>query len=168
MASLRPQTLLLDGEVVIFDGQGVSRFQLLQELKSEPQYAAFDCLYKDGLDLRHQPLMVRRTTLDEVAPSARSQEALVFASAILAPNRLKTFELTKPKGYEGVVAKDTSAPYIEGRSNKWLKFKTHREDEFIGIGYTAPAGSSRILWRASTRGICSRSAALCRQRGHWF
>ena len=60
VANLSARTLLLDGEVVVFDRQGISRFQLLQNLKSEPRYAVFDCLYRDGLDLRSKPLTVRR------------------------------------------------------------------------------------------------------------
>src|ERR1700738_1893440 len=32
MSTLRPTTLLLDGEVSVFDREGVSRFQLLQNL----------------------------------------------------------------------------------------------------------------------------------------
>src|SRR5579884_3339633 len=55
IARLRNTTLLLDGEVVVFDQRDVSRFQLLQGLKSEPRYAAFDCLYRDGVDLRRLP-----------------------------------------------------------------------------------------------------------------
>jgi bifunctional non-homologous end joining protein LigD len=30
---------------------------------------------------------------------------------------------------------------VEGRSRLWLKCKVHQEDEFVIIGYTAPAGS---------------------------
>ena len=41
---LKPATLLLDGEVVIFDRKEVSRFQLLQHGKGELVYAVFDCL----------------------------------------------------------------------------------------------------------------------------
>src|SRR5579862_4270640 len=48
IASLAPRTLLLDGEVVIFDRQRVSRFQLLQRGGGEPFYAVFDCLYANG------------------------------------------------------------------------------------------------------------------------
>ncbi|HXX22376.1 MAG TPA: hypothetical protein VEO19_04425 [Terriglobia bacterium] len=46
----------------------------------------------------------------------------------------------KAKGYEGMVAKDASSPYIERRSRKWLKCKVHQEDEFVIAGYTRPAG----------------------------
>ena len=65
VASLDARTLVLDGEVVVFDRHNVSRFQLLQNLNSPPKYAVFDCLYRDGRDLRSEPLSVRRATLEE-------------------------------------------------------------------------------------------------------
>ncbi|HEY6389837.1 MAG TPA: ATP-dependent DNA ligase, partial [Bryobacteraceae bacterium] len=54
---------------------------------------------------------------------------------------LQAYKKAARKGLEGVVAKDESSPYVEGRSNKWLKFKVHQEDEFVIVGYTAPAGA---------------------------
>jgi len=145
VANLSARTLLLDGEVVVFDRQGVSRFQLLQNLKSEPRYAVFDCLYRDGVDLRAKPLTVRRAALEEVLGKTDRERSRIFLSAVLDPNGLKAFEIARRKGYEGVLAKDKSAPYIEGRSTRWLKFKVHQEDEFIIMGYTAPAGSRRYF-----------------------
>jgi bifunctional non-homologous end joining protein LigD len=65
----------------------------------------------------------------------------LFSSARLASNGLKAYEIAKQKGFEGVVAKDESSAYIQGRSPKWLKFKVKQEDEFLIIGYTAPSGS---------------------------
>jgi bifunctional non-homologous end joining protein LigD len=141
---LQAKTLLLDGEVVVFNRRGVSRFQLLQDLKSEPRYAAFDCLYKDGLDLRSRPLKARREVLEKLVKSTAKQST-IFASVILAPDGYSAFDAAKRKGYEGVVAKYASAAYIEGRSNKWLKFKVHQEDEFIIVGYTAPAGNRKYF-----------------------
>jgi len=155
IAALPASTLLLDGEVVVFDERAVSRFQLLQNLKYRPRYALFDCLYIDGRDLRREPQTLRRTALEQILASSKS-DAAVFPSAILAPNGLETFALAKRKGFEGVVAKEKSAPYSEGRSQKWLKFKVHQEDEFLIIGYTAPAGSRKhfgaLLLAAYDRG----------------
>jgi bifunctional non-homologous end joining protein LigD len=145
VAGLSARTLLLDGEVVAFDRRGVSRFQLLQNLKSEPKYAVFDCLYRDGRDLRAEPLTVRRAALEEIVGKAVLERAEVFPSVILDANGLKAFEVARRKGYEGVIAKNKSAPYTEGRSTNWLKFKVHQEDEFIVVGYTAPAGSRRYF-----------------------
>ncbi len=133
---LRPRTLLLDGEVVAFDKQGISRFQLLQEGKASA-YAVFDCLYREGRDLRHDPLETRRP----VAESAIGKADILKISHRLDDNGLEAFKTAKKKGYEGVVAKDLSSPYIEGRSSKWLKVKVHQEEEMVIGGFTKPEGS---------------------------
>jgi bifunctional non-homologous end joining protein LigD len=134
--ALPSRTLLLDGEVVAFDRHGISRFQLLQQGQGEPSYAVFDCLYRNGRDLRREPLEVRRKALEAAIDKS---ERLLLARR-LAENGLAAYRIAKRKGYEGVVAKDHSAPYIEKRSTKWLKVKVHQEDEFVIAGYTAPSG----------------------------
>jgi len=141
--TLATRTLLLDGEVVAFDRRGVSRFQLLQNLESPPSYAVFDCLYKDDQDLRRQPLADRRSALEVVVDRTAGKRAAIFLSTRLSGNGLKAYQAAKQKGYEGVVAKDASSPYVEGRSRYWLKFKVRQEDEFVIVGYTPPAGSRK-------------------------
>ena len=140
VASLDARTLALDGEVVAFDRHNASRFQLLQNLSSPPKFAVFDCLYRDGRDLRREALSVRRAELEQFVGGV-AKGATIFRSARLAENGLKAYEIAKRKGFEGVLAKDESSPYVEGRSGQWLKFKVHQEDEFVIVGYTAPAGS---------------------------
>jgi bifunctional non-homologous end joining protein LigD len=137
---LRIRTLLLDGEVVAFDSKGISRFQLLQEGKASA-YAVFDCLYNSGRDLRHEPLELRRPTAESVI----GKTPVLMISHRLADNGLEAFRFAKRKGYEGIVAKDLSSPYIEGRSTKWLKVKVHQEDEFVIGGFTPPKGSRRYF-----------------------
>jgi bifunctional non-homologous end joining protein LigD len=141
VSALQHETLLLDGEAVAFDNRGVSRFQLLQNLTNKLHYGVFDCLYVDGRDLRAQPLQSRRAELEKILGKPTGKEPTLFASARLAANGLKAYEIAKRKGFEGVLAKDESSPYMEGRSAKWLKFKVKQEDEFIIVGYTAPAGA---------------------------
>lgn len=135
--SLTPITLLLDGEVVVFDKKGVSRFQLLQQEKGEPVYAIFDCLFREGKDLRPEPLSTRRAVMERSIGSSK----VLMASRRLAVNGLEAFRIAQRRGYEGLVAKDLSSPYIEARSTKWLKVKVHQEDEFIIAGFTKPAGA---------------------------
>jgi bifunctional non-homologous end joining protein LigD len=135
--SLRPTTLLLDGEIVAFDRQEISRFQLLQQGKGEPFYAVFDCLFVDGKDLRREPLSERRAALENVL----NQSEFLMLSRRLADNGLQAYRLAQHRGFEGLVAKDISSPYVEGRSSKWLKVKVHQEDEFVIVGYTPPAGA---------------------------
>ena len=138
---LRPVTLLLDGEVVVFDPKSISRFELLQQGKGEPVYAVFDCLFVDGEDLRRRPLSERRTVLESVVPS----DGVLLLSHRLASNGVDAFKIAKLKGYEGLVAKDLSSPYVGQRSRSWLKVKVRQEDEFVIVGYTAPEGARKYF-----------------------
>lgn len=137
IARLPSRTLLLDGEVVAFDNRRVSRFQLLQEGKVPPLYAVFDCLYQNGRDLRAEPLSARRGPMEAAIRGSKC----LFPSHHLDQNGLKAFRVAKTQGCEGMVAKDNSSPYVEGRSRKWLKCKVHQEDEFVIGGYSSPGGS---------------------------
>lgn len=141
IAGLPPATLLLDGEMVVFDKKNVSRFQLLQESKGAPVYAVFDCLYRDGHDLRRKPLSERRAQLKEVVGSSKA----LLLSHLLSANGLMAFRDAQRRGYEGVVAKDLSSPYVEARTKSWLKVKVHQEDEFVVVGFTRPSGSRRYI-----------------------
>jgi len=141
VAKLPFRTLLLDGEVLVFDRRHVSRFQLLQNQSAALEYAVFDCLYKNGRDLRADSLQERRNALEGLIAKSNGHNTRIFASSRLAGSGFDAYKLAARKGFEGVIAKDESSPYIEGRSNKWLKFKVNQEDEFLIVGYTAPAGS---------------------------
>ena len=138
---LRSSTLLLDGEVVVFDQENVSRFQLLQRRSGEAKYAVFDCLFANGRDLRAEPLSVRRKSLGN---AVKTGKVLLIAER-LAENGLQAFRLAKRRRFEGAVAKDASSSYVEGRSRYWLKVKIRREEEFIIGGYTESAGSRKYF-----------------------
>ena len=100
-------------------------------------YAVFDCLFHDGQDLRNEPLSTRRAAMER---SLGSSKGLV-PSHRLATNGLNAFRIAQHRGYEGLVAKDFSSGYVEGRSTNWRKVKVHQEDEFVIAGYTKPGGS---------------------------
>jgi len=139
IARLRPATLLLDGEIVVFDREGVSRFQLLQQDSDEAVYVVFDCLFANGKELRGEPLSARRAVLEEVV----SPQSVLRLSHRLAANGRAAYEIAKRSGYEGLVAKDLSSHYLGKRSRFWLKVKVHQEDEFVIVGYTLPEGSRK-------------------------
>ena len=134
---LSMRTVLLDGEVVAFDSHGISRFQLLQEGSAATSYAVFDCLYSSGGDLRNEPLTTRRAAVESALDNVKG----LMISRRLPDNGLEAYKIAKKKGYEGIVAKDLSSPYIEGRSAKWLKVKVHQEEEMVIGGFTKPEGS---------------------------
>jgi bifunctional non-homologous end joining protein LigD len=137
VAKLNADTLLLDGEVVIFDEKKVSRFQLLQRSEGKAAYAVFDCLFYNGKDLRRTPLAQRRHLLQtEIQLTGRLQ-----VSSKLADDGLKALRVASQRGLEGVVAKNLASFYESRRSREWLKFKVHQEQEFVIGGFTKPKGS---------------------------
>jgi bifunctional non-homologous end joining protein LigD len=145
LAALPAPTLVVDGEVVVYDAGGVSRFQLLQrraEGASPPIYVAFDCLHARGRDLMPEALSVRRSVLEaEVREGPRVQIA-----RRLADDGFRAFAEARRRGLEGVIGKDPRSPYVPGvRSAAWCKVKVRAEEEFAVGGFTAPRGGRRHL-----------------------
>lgn len=145
LAALPAPTLLLDGEVAVFDADGISRFQLLQRRAagaSPPIYVVFDCLHARGRDLVNEPLTVRRTALEaEVREGPR-----VRIARRLADEGFAAFAEARRRGLEGVIGKDPRAPYLPGvRSPAWCKVKVRAEEEFVIGGFSAPRGGRRYL-----------------------
>lgn len=71
VSKLFARTLVLDGEVAIYDQQLRSRFDWLREpdpdaVASPPLLRAFDLLYFDRRDLTGRPLRDRRARLEDV------------------------------------------------------------------------------------------------------
>ena len=80
---------VLDGEIVVVDGTGKPRFQLLQSYQMTGQgalvYQVFDLLYLDGHDLRNLPLLRRKELLAgllEQLPNVK-----LVAGALTVPGR---------------------------------------------------------------------------------
>jgi ATP-dependent DNA ligase len=132
VAELEVPTLLLDGEIAVFDRQLVSRFEWLRGRPTDaaatpPALIAFDCLYARGKDLRTRPLWVRRNVLEALIDAQR----LILPSRRQAPDGFDGWAQVLERGYEGLVGKDEASPYTEGRTLAWLKVKVpqYREGE---------------------------------------
>jgi bifunctional non-homologous end joining protein LigD len=141
---------ILDGEIAVLDGQGVSQFHLIQPriANSDPNsiahlvrstpvvYFVFDLLYLDGYDLRNVNLAARRELLAAVVTpggALRISEAFPGAGAEL-------LEAARETGLEGIIAKHCSSVYQSKRSREWLKIKIVGEQEFVVAGFTEPQG----------------------------
>lgn len=148
VAGQRAEHLLLDGEVVAYEGEWTSFSRLQQRLgvtSPSPEhlaaypvvYCVFDALELDGEDLTDRPLLERRARLAEtIRPSA----ALRLTEAWHGDSERRFAEACR-SGWEGLLAKRAGAPYLPGRSKDWLKLKCAWEQEFVIGGYTDPAGS---------------------------
>jgi bifunctional non-homologous end joining protein LigD len=146
LRGLSDDDFVLDGELVVFDKTGVSRFQLLQR-RRDPRlrvmYVVFDCLRSQGRDLPRRPLEERRKRVLELIP-ARSGP--LMPSRRLPRHGEKALATARAKGWEGIIVKLATSPYEPGvRSRAWLKVKVRGEAEFVIGGYTPPQGSRAEL-----------------------
>ncbi|MDQ6858130.1 MAG: non-homologous end-joining DNA ligase [Chloroflexota bacterium] len=144
VAALPGGNLVLDGELVMFDAKGVSRFQLLQRRGAggRSSYAVFDLLERDGVPLVRRPLTERRTALEALV----GRGAVLRLSRRVGKNGTRAHATAKEKSWEGIIAKDETSVYEPGaRSRAWLKVKVRKQSEFVIGGFTAPAGSRAHL-----------------------
>ena len=133
IVSLRPEILVLDGEVAVYDEQLVSRFEWMRrpppDAVSTPQMMmVFDLLRLEGQDVRHEPLRIRRERVERVLDGA---PAVLLPVRRLSDHGLKAWQEVLEHNYEGLVAKDPESRYAGGRSLRWLKLKqpNYREEE---------------------------------------
>jgi DNA ligase D-like protein (predicted ligase) len=148
VAAQPAQRMLLDGEVVAYDGEQTSFSRLQQRLGAaapSPELVAaypvvhcvFDILELDREDLTGRPLLERRGRLTStIRPSAALQVTEAWRG-----DSERRFEAACRAGWEGLMAKRADAPYARGRSKDWLKLKCSWEQELVVGGFTDPAGS---------------------------
>ena len=98
---------------------------------------AFDLLRDGRVTLIDQPWTERRERLETVFAVASSDPALVASDS--SPRGATMLERARRAGWEGIIAKRTSAPYRPGaRSDDWLKLKLQFRAEFVVGGFTEP------------------------------
>ena len=143
--------LVLDGEVVVHDSEGLPSFSKLQKrgriqrktdalrlsVELPSVLYAFDLLGLEGYDLRSLPLVQRKEILRDVLPTVGpirySDHIEVHGEAM--------YERATAMRLEGIVGKKADAPYRGGRSSHWVKVRTVRTDDFVVVGWTEPKGS---------------------------
>ena len=143
--------LVLDGEVVVPDGEGRPSFSRLQRrgrilkrndalrssIESPAMYHVFDLLAIEGHDLRALPLLKRKAFLRSIVPSVGP---IRYVDHIEEQGEIMYRHVDRMR-LEGIVAKRGDAPYRGGRSKSWVKVRTVHTDDFVVVGYSAPKGS---------------------------
>jgi bifunctional non-homologous end joining protein LigD len=134
---------VLDGEVVVFNEEGMPDFDALQLYNGHSTdivYCVFDLLWLDGYDLKDLPLESRKALLTDLV-SGNS----VFRVSDSFDDGAALYEEMLNRNLEGVVAKHRSSPYVPGqRANEWLKTPTRKRQEFV-IGGWAESDKSRAF-----------------------
>ncbi|MFA0961281.1 DNA ligase D [Roseivirga sp. BDSF3-8] len=139
-----PGPLVVDGEIVVLNKNGVSSFQKLQNYEDEQDpnlyYYIFDVLFFNGYDLRGFALRERKKLLEQLA----AVHERIRVSDHVEGNGEALLEEADKKGLEGIIAKRADSPYRTGsRSRDWLKIKLVKQMDAIIIGYTEPTGSRK-------------------------
>jgi bifunctional non-homologous end joining protein LigD len=113
---------ILDGEIVVLDGKGVSQFNALLTTKGREAavFYAFDLLWLNGVDLRGLPLLERKAQLCKLVSGSRCSR-LMYAKHIDGAGR-QFFEEICRRDLEGIVAKRKMGIYKDD-GNGWIKIK---------------------------------------------
>ena len=127
---------VLDGELVVLDGNGHSSFEAMGSGSGD--FIVFDLLEREGEDLRPRPLDVRRAALERLLEQDTSMVVSDFP-VHLSPRFEDGRELlayVRKHGLEGIVSKRRDSAYREGsRSGEWVKVKVRLEQEFVVMGW---------------------------------
>lgn len=143
LSHVRAKSALFDGEIASVLEDGRTDFQSLQNAlsgsdRSRLVYFVFDLLFRDGVDLRGEPLSVRkeelRTLLAGEGPPLRLCDHIEGSGDVF-------FQEACRHGLEGIIAKRASAPYRSGRGKDWVKVKCQKQQELVVVGFTPPKGS---------------------------
>lgn len=150
-AALRGRDAVVDGEIVVLDGDGRPSFERLQSrinigrdsdvrraVAAHPvHYVVFDLLRLDGRDLTGVPLRIRKKTL---ADTLRSVDGISYVDHVERDGEAFFAEVRRI-GFEGMMCKRADSLYQSGRrSRDWLKVKAWQSQSCVIAGYTGGRG----------------------------
>lgn len=140
---------VIDGEVVVLDENGISRFALLQDVLAEGLshkllFYAFDLVYLDGWDLTNVCLQDRKDLLAGLLSRHVTGRSAIQISDHITGGGRAFYEQACEMGLEGIVSKRASAPYHQGRSKTWTKTKALQVGDFVIAGYTVSEAAEGI------------------------
>jgi len=134
-------SVILDGETVIVDQNGLPKFQSLQNYGPETDgtllYYVFNMLYLNGHDMTGLKLVERKSLIPEVIEGLDSVRYCDHVEAM----GTALYNRATEAGMEGVIAKKMDSTYSPGhRSKNWLKVKSVETIEATICGYTDSVG----------------------------
>ncbi len=162
-----PDGVIVDGEIVAFDAEGVPSFSLLQRrtgfggigtgAKVGVNLVVFDVLFH-GSSVIDRPYEERRALLDRL-----QLEPPIIVPEPTPGSGISLFRAVKERGMEGIVAKKLGSRYQPGRrSDDWQKVSVRHTLRAVVGGYLPGDGS-----RFSTFG--SLLVGLYEPQGlHWI
>ncbi|MCL4536655.1 MAG: non-homologous end-joining DNA ligase [Nitrospirae bacterium] len=159
---LKVKSAVFDGEIIVLK-EGIPNFERLQQREHiedigrieilsgliPAAYVVFDLLYLNGKSLMKKPLIERRDLLKELFPMSEN----VILSESYSEGR-KLFKMALKKGFEGIMAKEKTSPYLSGeRSGYWLKIKKSFDIDAVVCGYLEGEGSRKDYFGSLILGV---------------
>ncbi len=151
---LRPEKVVLDGELIVVGENGLdfgalqqrihpadSRVRMLSEA-TPAWYVAFDLLAEGDTDLRSEPLGKRRKRLETLLKNAK---APIFLTPYTRDSAMAAqwFERFEGAGLDGVMAKSWTGAYVPGK-RLWMKVKHQRTADCVVIGWRKSADGKSL------------------------
>jgi bifunctional non-homologous end joining protein LigD len=123
LLQLRSRSCIIDGEAVSCGADGIASFNRIRYRRHDAEVFlyAFDLIELNGDDLRRDPLVARKATLERLL--ARTASGLRFNEHLEQEDGPLVFLHACKLGFEGVVSKRWDSPYSSGRSPHWIKSK---------------------------------------------
>ena len=140
---------LIDGEIVALDSHGAPDFAGLQAALSAKRtddlvFFAFDALFAGGEDLRDASLAERKARLAALLAESGAKNSIRFVDHFASGGEAVLRSACK-LSLEGIVSKQSGAPYRSGRSDTWTKAKCRAGHEVVLGGWTTTSGAFRSL-----------------------
>ena len=149
---------IIDGEIVALDDHGAPDFAALQAALSEENtdnlvFFAFDLLFDGGQDLRPNGLLERKTQLQQLLKAqTNSEKGLIRYVEHFDTGGDAVLKSACRLSLEGIVSKQSGAPYQSGRSGSWTKAKCRAGHEVVIGGWTTTGDRFRSLLVGANRG----------------
>ncbi|WP_345950187.1 DNA ligase D [Mucilaginibacter sp. PAMB04274] len=139
--------VVLDGEILVLNEKGISKFGELQNWRSEADgalvYYVFDLLWYEGKNLMELPLFQRQAILKDILPKGDDR---VRIGQVFTAKGTSFYQDAEKLQLEGIMAKRRSSTYTPDlRSQDWLKIKVHQRQEVVIAGYTKNEGTSKLF-----------------------
>ncbi|MCA9388180.1 non-homologous end-joining DNA ligase [Candidatus Berkelbacteria bacterium] len=144
---IKGKSCVLDGEIVIYNKDGLPDFQLFQkrDRSLKPQvieqlskkypatYVVFDCLEYEGQSLLKEKLEDRQMVVEKIIRDGKK-----IQKTFIADDGKKLWKVVKERNLEGLMAKKKGSFYYPGeRSSSWFKIKNLERLDGVIIGYTS-------------------------------
>jgi bifunctional non-homologous end joining protein LigD len=149
LKALGLSSALMDGEIVVEGGSGITSFNnLVADLKAGRQdrfrYFVFDLIYCEGYDLSKAALIDRKHLLQQILVLLPAGSPIRF-SEHLEVDGATMLDHACRFGLEGIISKRKDQPYRAGRGDHWLKSKCTDRQEFVIVGFVPSTADSRAI-----------------------